>query len=138
VVFTAVFLAAGWIRYRPPHRHAALLSEDLPLPHWPLALARLAAALHFVFIVALVVVLATLSRDSSPGLLYEVPLYVPWVLALPMIAGVLSVAAALGLVPVWRAGPAARPQRFYLTSLLGFLIAFLPFLWYWNLLGFRV
>jgi hypothetical protein len=138
VTFTAVFLAAGWSRRGPPHRHEALLPEGPLAPHWPLSLARLAAALHFVFIVALVVVLTTLSRGGSPSILYEIPPYVFLILLLPLAAGALSLAAAMGLVPVWRAGPSARVQRLYLALVVAFLIAFLPFLWHWNLLGFRV
>ena len=138
IAFTAVFLAAGWPRRTLPTRHSALLPDDRFAPRWPLTLARLAAALNFVFLAALAIALATLVRTDSSTLLFGVPLVVPILLSLPLVAAALTMAAATGLGGVWRARHASLAHRLRVTLLILALVLFLPFLWSWNLLGFYV
>lgn len=138
IAFAALFLAAGWPRAALPIRHSALRPDDPFSPRWPSLFARLAAALNFVFIAALAIVLATLVRTGSRVLLYEIPLLVRIVLGLPLIAAALSVAAAVGLVPVWRHPQSTLDHRLRVSLLVLGLLAFLPFLESWNLLGFHI
>ena len=138
VAFAALFLAAGWPRASLPKRHDALRPDDLYSPRWPDAFARLAATLHFVFIASLAVVLATLVRSGSTILLYEVPAFMLVLLSLPVIAGALTLIAAAGLGLIWRSSRSALGYRLRVTLLIFALLTFLPFLWSWNLLGFRI
>lgn len=138
VAFTAVFLAAGWPRRTFPTQHRALSPSDPYSPRWPLSLARLAAAIHFAFVAALSVLLATVFRTDSATLLYGVPAVVPLLLSLPLVAGLFTLTAMVGLPWVWRATHATTGHRLRVTLLIVALVLFLPFLWSWNLLGFRV
>ena len=138
VAFAALFLAAGWPRASPPIGHLALRPDDFFSPRWPGSLARLAAALHFVFIASLAVFLATTLRTGSTALLYEVPAFLLLVLSLPLVAAGLTLVAVVGLAPLWRSPRSTRSHRLGVTLLIFALVAFLPFLWSWNLLGFHL
>lgn len=138
IAFTALFLAAGWPRASPPKPHLALRPDDLFSPRWPGFLARLAAALHFVFIASLAVFLATTLRTGSTALLYDVPTFVLLALSLPLVAAGLTLVAVVGLGPLWRSPRSMRGYRVRVTLLIFALVAFLPFLWSWNLLGFHI
>ena len=138
VAFTALFLAAAWPRAPLPRPHSALRPDDPFSPRWPRSLARFAAALNFAFIASLAVVLAIALRTGSSTLLYGIPAYALVVLSLPLVAAALTLIAVAGLVPLWRSPPAGLEHRFRLTLLILALVAFLPFLWSWNLLGFHL
>jgi hypothetical protein len=138
IAFAALFLATGWPRSPLPNQQPSLLPDDAFSPRWPGSLARLAATLHFVFIASLAVVLATNLRTGTSTLLYEIPAFVLVVLSLPLVAAALTLVAATGLGPVWRSPRSTLGYRLRLTALILALVAFLPFLWSWNLFGFRI
>jgi CubicO group peptidase (beta-lactamase class C family) len=138
VIFATLFLGAGWPRASRPLRQPSLQPEDAFPPRWPFFFAKLAAAIHFTFIASLAVLVATYLRSGSTVLLFEVPPLALAVLSLPLAAGALTVVAATGLVPVWRSARASLFDRLRLTGVVAGLAAFLPFLWSWNLLGFRL
>lgn len=138
ITFTAAFLAAGWPRSPLPKRHSALLPDSSFAPQWPVTLARAAATVHFLFIACLAVVLATELRTGAQHLLYGVPAFILVILSLPLVAAVLTLIAAAGLGPVWRSSRSSLAYRLRLTVLVLALVTFLPFLWSWNLLGFRI
>lgn len=138
IAFATLFLAAGWPRAPLPNRQSSLRPDDAFSPRWPRSLARLAAAVHFVFIASLTVVLAIHLRADTTVLLYEIPAFVIAALCLPLVAAGLTLGATLGLVPVWRSSKVARADRLRFTLVVLALLAFLPFLWSWNLLGFHL
>jgi hypothetical protein len=139
IAFTALFLAAAWPRNPLPARHSALRPDDSFPPHWPGSLARIAASLHFLFIASLAVILATTIRSESTLLLYEIPPLALVVLTLPLVAAALTLVAVIGLGSVWlSAGRSPLGFRLRLTGLILALVAFLPFLKVWNLLGFDI
>ena len=138
IAFAALFLAAGWPRAPLPNRHPGLRPDDTFAPRWPGYLARIAATLHFVFIASLAGVLATSLRTGSTTLLYEIPDFFWALLSLPLLAATLTFAATVGLWPVWRSARTTLAHRIRFTALIGALLAFLPFLRSWNLLGFHI
>ena len=138
VAFAALFLGAGWPRASRPLRQPSLQPEDAFPPRWPFFFAKLAAAIQFTFVASLAVLVATHLRTGATVLLYEVPPLALAVLSLPLAAAALTVVAATGLVPVWRSPRASLFDRLRLTGVVAGLVAFLPFLWGWNLLGFRI
>lgn len=138
VVFAALFLAAGWPRAPLPPRQPSLDPEDAFPPRWPITLARLAAALHFVFIALLAAVVALHSRMDSSILLYEVPSYLLAILGVPLLAAALTLISGTGIVSVWRNPRSTWGYRIYFAGLLAALVAFLPFLGSWKLLGFHL
>ena len=137
-LFAAVFLAAGWPRLSLPHRHLLLEPDDAFSPRWPLSLARFAATVQFVFIVALAILVASGLRSGASPLLYRIPPVVFAVLSLPLVGAALTLVAIPGLGPVWRSARWTLGRRLRLTFLLLALVVFLPFLWSWNLLGFEI
>lgn len=139
IAFTALFLAAAWPRKPLPTPHLALRPDDSFPPRWPGLLARVAASLHFLFIASLAVILATTIRSESALLLYDIPPLALVVLTLPLVAAALTLVAVIGLGSVWRsAGRSSLGYRLRLTGLILALVAFLPFLKVWNLLGFHI
>ena len=139
IAFATLFLAAGWPRAtRRPHRQPALQPDDAFSPRWPAFLARTSAALHFVFISSLALFLAIMVRTGSSVLSYEVPALTSAILCLPMVSAVLTLGALTGLGSFWRSPQSTPGLRFRFVGLLGALVAFLPFLWSWNLLGFHL
>ncbi len=139
IAFATFFLAAGWPRAALPRRQPSLRPQSAFVPQWPGSVARTAAALHFTFIALLAVTLATYSRVGATALLlYETPFMLEVALALPMIAAVLTIAAISGLGAVWRSSGSTSGIRLRFGILAAVLLAFLPFLHSWNLLGFRL
>jgi len=138
VAFAAVFLAAGWPSAKSLHRQPVLSPQVVLSPGWPLLLARLAATFHFLFLAVIAVVLAIASHQGVGLLLYEFPLAPLAVLVLPVVGGVLTLGAIIGLIVVWRSDQWSGGQRLRFAMLTAVLLAFLPFLRYWNLLGFHL
>lgn len=138
IAFAAIFLAAGWPRAKSPNRPPVLSLSIVRSPRWPLLLVRLAAAFHFSFLAALAMFLAIASRHEGRLLLYGIPRVTFIVLVLPLVGGVLTLAAFIGLIVVWRSAHWSNGQRLRFALLTAVLLAFLPFLRYWNLLGFHL
>lgn len=137
VAFAAIFLAAVWPSARSLHRQPVLSPQVMLSPGWPLLLARLAATFHFFFLAVIAVFMAVASREGT-GLLHGVPLAPVAVLVLPVVGGVLTLGAIIGLVVVWRSDQWSGGQRLRFIMLAAVLVAFLPLLHYWNLLGFHL
>lgn len=138
VGFAAIFLGAGWPRVRSLPRHWTLSTRIMQSCRWPLLLARLAATLHFLFLAAVAVISAIAARRGLDLVLYGVPTAALGILVLPMVAAVATLGALSGLVLTWRSPDWYGAQRWRLLMLMTALLAFLPFLHYWNLLGFQL
>ena len=100
--------------------------------------ARLAATVQFLFIVALAIILAGALRWQIPDLLYDTPPALFAVLVLPMLGAALTMVAIVGIAFAWRSPYWRRRRLLGLAVLTLTLTLFLPFLRYWNLLGFHI
>ena len=138
ITFAAIFLAAGWPRGQSMPRRRALSLRDIRSFWWPLLLARLAATFHFLFLTAVAVTSAIAARYGVSLVVYGVPTAPLVLLVLPLVAAFLTLAALTGLVLTWRSPDWYGAQRWRLAMLTAALLAFLPFLHYWNLLGFHL
>ena len=72
------------------------------------------------------------------GLDYGAPVALLAVLTLPLLAGALTVGAACALPVAWSRHRWTRAARLRFTLAVLLLLAFLPFLANWNLLGFHL
>jgi CubicO group peptidase (beta-lactamase class C family) len=116
------------------------------LRHWkadqagpkPARLARLnlgaLAALNLLFVVAFASILAA----GLDELIFAVPKSLYTVLTLPLVGLLLVAAAVFLVVRVWREGYWTRGSRLLHTAGVVAAIAFVWFLNYWNLLGYRI
>ncbi len=138
-LFAVLFavIAAGRGGGRLPAPRADMLPPDRFRPRWPFRLAALAALVDLLFVAALAAGLAR-AVDGAGGLEYGVPPAVHVLLALPPAAALLAAAAGAGGLAGWWRGYWSREARLRLTASVATLLAFLPFLAGWNLLGFEL
>jgi hypothetical protein len=132
-----LLLTRGWVGAQIPARRRRLEPQDIFRPRWPLQLTRAAAALNLGFILALFGGLAWLLARPG-GLDYGPPAALFALLALPLLAGALTLGAAGALPVAWRRRLWTRATRLRFTLALLLLLIFLSFLWSWNLLGFHL
>jgi CubicO group peptidase (beta-lactamase class C family) len=138
VLFTAVFLAeSAWPTSHLPRRLTGLTPNDSFHPRWPLYCVSLAALFHLAFLVTLAATLAWALGEGAQSLAFGVPVSVRVVLSLPLAGAVLSLAATLGVARGWQQGSWTFGLRLRSTLITATLLVFLPFLYDWNLLGFR-
>jgi hypothetical protein len=138
ILFATVFLIAGWPKPPLPQKAARLTPRDTFSPRWPMTVARLAATLNFLFIVALAVVLVGALRWTAPDLLHGISPIVYLILMLPLVGSALAPVAVAGIGVAWRSPNWTRRHKLALTLLTLALVLFPPFLWSWNLLGFHI
>ena len=91
-------------------------------------------ALNLIFVVAFASIIAA----GTDELVFAVPKGLYAVLTLPLVALLLDALAMFLLVRVWREGYWTRASRFLHTAGVVAAIAFVWFLNYWNLLGYRI
>jgi CubicO group peptidase (beta-lactamase class C family) len=91
-------------------------------------------ALNLAFVVAFASILAA----GLDELIFAVPKGLYAVLTLPLVALLLGALAVFLLVRVWREGYWTRASRLFHTAGVVAAIAFVWFLNYWNLLGYRI
>lgn len=89
------------------------------------------SALYVLFLIGMVIVLGDTLR------MYGVPPLLPFVLVLPLLAVVLTIGALGFTVLVWRNRYWGVIGRVHYTLVTLMSLAFIWFLNYWNLLGFR-
>jgi hypothetical protein len=92
------------------------------------------AALNLAFVVGFAAILAA----GLDELIFAVPKGLYAVLTLPLVALLLGGLAVFLLVRVWREGYFTRASRLFHTAGVVAAIAFVWFLSYWNLLGYRI
>jgi CubicO group peptidase (beta-lactamase class C family) len=92
------------------------------------------AALHLAFLVGFSGILASGIDD----LIFALPKGLYAILTLPLVALVLTVVALVLLVRVWREGAFTRGARLLHTAGVFAAVAFVWFLNYWNLLGYKI
>ena len=81
---------------------------------------------------------ASILAAGSGELIFAVPRGLYAVLTLPLVGLLLDALAVFLLVRVWREGYWTRASRFFHTAGVVAAIAFVWFLNYWNLLGYRI
>ena len=91
-------------------------------------------ALNLVFVVAFAAIIAA----GTDELIFAVPKGLYAVLTLPLVGLLLNALAVYLVVRVWREGYWTRASRFFHTAGVVAAIAFVWFLNYWNLLGYRI
>ncbi len=142
LVFCAVFFATAAVSWliRPTvnqlrgqlsktEQKGALTFKNLA---WPYVVAGLAGLLNAVFLIGLPLVLWLI---GGWRLAYGVPLSIVILLIIPIVTAVLAIALLFGWRRSWRRGSMLQRSHYALVMLAA--IAFIPFLNYWNLLGFK-
>lgn len=137
LLFAAGFLAAASSSGSMSLRSRVFALPSGMSPAWPTLLARLAAAINFLFIVLVAVLLAAVTLRGAQPLLYGVPWPLFLLLALPLLAAALTVATAVTLALAWPSRWWTRRQRLRMLLLTAALAVFPAFLNGWGLLGFR-
>lgn len=99
-----------------------------------LAVPALISLLNLAFLVG---VGAFFARADNWTFVYGMPLALKLLLVLPLVSGLLTLALPVLGYLVWRRRQGFLPERLVYTSAIGLAFAFLVFLDYWNLLGFK-
>jgi hypothetical protein len=95
-------------------------------------IAGIVAALFVVFLIGLLLVF----KDPFE-VMFGVPMALKLLLALPLLAGVIAVVVLFYTFWVWIRGYWTVCARVHYTLVFIAAVAFLWFLYYWNLLGFQ-
>ncbi len=143
-LFCAAFLSVVLAPLgRPLRRLAAprlgsLIADWTPGPSapkgtWARVLLYLVAGLDLLFLLLLVVAYR-LARDT--GVLYGIPRLARFDLALSAGAALLALALPVCAWQAWRRGYWSTAGRVHYTACAAAAVAFVPFLRYWNLLGY--
>jgi hypothetical protein len=107
---------------------------EAPSARWARRNLGALGALNLAFIVAFAAIFAAGLDD----LVFALPKGLYAVLTLPLIGLVLTAAAAFLVVRVWRGSYWTRGARLLHTAGVAAAVAFVWFLGYWNLVGYRV
>jgi CubicO group peptidase (beta-lactamase class C family) len=145
-IYTALFFTGFllWVlvpllRRRRTARAGVAPGRAIARVRW--ALVALLSTMNFAVVVTLYLVLhaSQTTNDQQYGpLTYSVPWYLYPLLSMLLVAAVLSVGAVIMGTLFWRDAlwSVMRRVHYWLLTLTG--LAFIPFLLYWNLLGFNV
>lgn len=128
--FVLVFLSACVINLLP-----VLGLQLLDTPELPQLIAGLASALNLVFLVGLA--LAVFKIDQWE-FVYGVPPVLTALLVIPLVTTILTVGLPIFAAVTWESEYWSDIGRLYYSLITLFALAFIPFLRYWNLLGFKV
>jgi hypothetical protein len=90
------------------------------------------SALYVLFLVGMVIILSDIY-----SIMYGIPPLLPFVLVLPLLAVVLTIGALGFTVLAWKNRYWGVAGRVHYTLVTLVSLAFIWFLNYWNLLGFR-
>lgn len=142
LLFCFVFFmtaAASWVIRPAVNQIRERLSND-PIKQaltfeklaWPYQVAGIAGLLNIVFLVGLPL---SLGLIGVWRLAYGVPLIIVVLLGIPIATTFLAAILLLGIAKGYRRGDGWQRLHYLLVS--GAAIAFVPFLNYWNLLGFK-
>ncbi len=94
--------------------------------------AGVMSALYVLFLIGMLIVL-----NDTTSMMYGIPPLLPFVLVLPLVAAVLTIAALGFTVLAWKNRYWGVAGRVHYTLVTVAALAFIWFLDYWNLLGFR-
>jgi CubicO group peptidase (beta-lactamase class C family) len=128
--FVMVFLSACIVNLLP-----VLGLQLLHMPQSSQLLAGLTSALNLVFLVGLA--LAVFKIDQWE-FVYGVPLVLIALLVIPLVTIILTVGLPILAAVTWESECWSVTGRFHYSFITLSALAFIPFLRYWNLLGFKV
>jgi hypothetical protein len=101
--------------------------------------AGVTCALNLFFIISLFVVLSSATSTAGYSWIeYGVPLYLYALLCIPLVTTVLAIVLPLAGAMAWRSAQWPWLSTLHYALVAVALVAFIPFLVYWNLLGFNL
>jgi CubicO group peptidase (beta-lactamase class C family) len=101
-------------------------------------LAGVASALNLVFLIGFPLAFLGRIEGGTPEFVYGVPLLARCLLIVPPITAVLSIATTIAVVEMWHDAHASRSARLRYTAVALGLLAFVPFAFYWHLMGLEI
>lgn len=130
-----VFLSAcaAWVYQRLIRRLRKPGGADIGLSRLARILGRLVSALNVIFLSGLPL---TLAWDPIQ-LTYGVPGLVIGLLCIPLLTSILTIGLPICAVLAWKNGYWSITERLHYSLITLAALVFIPFLLYWNLLGFR-
>jgi len=131
LLFLILFLSAwaGWPLYFAFHSRSSPEKKEGYLL-WPPALAAFLNTLSLLG-------LAYYLLMQPDILIYGVPPFIIVLLTLPLLAGIFTLSSLWLTGKVWRRGSWSPLAKVHYSLVVLSLVLFIPFLHYWNLLGFR-
>lgn len=133
--FVSVFLSASiaWVIPLLRRRRNAS-SQIVPILRRSRFLIGSVGALNLIFLIGLTVALLGVDQMEFA---YGLPPFIFALLSIPLVTTGLTIGLFYNTVLDWKDGVGSVPERAYNTLVLLTALAFIPFLEYWNLLGFR-
>ncbi len=134
--FCLAFIAAffGWSDAAPEwDRDRTAAAGGAPAQR-ALALARTVSSLNLFFMAAIVAVFV---RSDAGEVWFGFPRILALLLCLPFLSAVLSLGLAVAAVFAWCKGYWSSRRRLQYSVIAAAATGFIPYLYYWNLLGFR-
>jgi len=111
-------------------RHRALLPPQVRTARW---LAGLVSGLILLFLVVLLLSLAA----GGQFIMFGIPVWLKWLLCLPLLAALLTAPLLWASVRAWRASGWSLLGKLHLALVTAAAVLFIPVACYWNLLGFH-
>jgi len=136
--FASSFFATAWTRVHLAPAHAGLSADGRSAPRWPFLLARIAAAIYCLFLICLGLWLVTTTAFGPQRLYFGAPYYLTPLLEMPRLALLISVPVIASVPVAWIRGHWSQRLRWRLSWVALLMLAFVPFLRYWKLLGFQI
>ena len=123
---------AGWPVTRVIRRIRGRQIEFSPDLGRTRLLAGTIAGLIFAFLIGTLVMIAS----DTPGF-FQVPTLFTILLWLPIIAAVLTIPLVVFVVRLWLQDEGSIARRIHLSLIAVAMLGFVPYLWYWGILGFN-
>jgi CubicO group peptidase (beta-lactamase class C family) len=128
-----VFLyAAAWRPLAAIFRRKRISERDTT--RWSIWLSGMASALNLLFIVGFPLAFFGRIEGGVPHFLYGIPGVAAWLLFIPPLSAMLTIAGVVAVVGVWRDARAPAKARLQHSVVAFALVAFLVFAWYWRLM----
>ncbi|OKH20755.1 hypothetical protein NIES1031_22815 [Chroogloeocystis siderophila 5.2 s.c.1] len=135
IFFLIAFLSAIWVGIRNIiQRRSQSAQQHKPMASWAWLVAGLVSLLYLVFPISMG--LALLLNEPT-DLIYGVPLIMVALLWIPIVAALISILLPIFAVLVWQKQYWSWWGRLHYSIITVAILGFIPFLDYWNLLGFR-
>ena len=113
-------------------KHGVSLDITRRLPPSARMIVWCGCLVFLIFLLGLTVILG-----NAQNIAYGVPMSLKILLVLPILGGVLTVAAIVYTISIWKKRGVGMAARLHYSLVTVVFIAFLWYLHYWNLLGFQ-
>lgn len=101
---------------------------------WPITIITVASAINFIFLVS-IIYLAIVELGDKNILIYGVPIWFKIIKILVWISFALSIGILIGSILSWKQKYWKMKKRLTYSLLTSVLLFFIPYVFYWNLLG---